>query len=68
MATIYIERSASDDVLARIDECIRTAQLFDINLNGADIRVERDDYTWIDADSGTFETLYSRIVNILSDR
>ena len=48
MATIiYIDHDEPEDAVQRVRDALNEVADHDVNWNGADFRVERDDYTWI---------------------
>ena len=51
MATIYIENTVSDETMAQIVDYVKSELIQNCNLNGAEVRFERDSTSWIDCKS-----------------
>lgn len=46
---VYIENEASPQTFARVEALVAASCSRDIELQGVEIRVLRDDYTWVDS-------------------
>lgn len=67
MATIYIEDGASQEAVDRIRAHLDDVALRDVNWNGANFEIERDDCTWIEGgDSYKAAALLNDVQRILS--
>ena len=50
MTTIKIAYDVSDDAVARVESALNDVLLHDANWSGAEFKIERDEYTWIEGD------------------
>lgn len=66
MITIHIEDSASQEAVDRVRAHLDEVVLRDINFNGAEFEIERDDFTWIDAEGYDAAALLNNVQRILS--
>lgn len=48
MATIKVAHNVSDAALARIESVVENTLNYDCNWNGANIEIERDDFTCVE--------------------
>lgn len=68
MATIHIDYAASKEAVARVRAHLDDLALRDVNWNGADFEIERDDYTWIEGgDSYKSAALLNDVQRILQE-
>ena len=67
MVTIHIDYAASKEAVARVRAYLDDLALRDVNWNGAEFEIERNDFTFIDAEGYDAAALLSDVQRILQE-
>jgi hypothetical protein len=61
MATIYIESTVSDEIMAEIVEYVQREEVWNCNLPNEEVKFARDLYSWIDCKE-EYENEYAELL------
>ena len=61
MATIYIENTVSDEIMAKIVEYVQSEEVWNCNLPNEEVTFERASTSWIDCKS-QYENEYAELL------